>query len=86
MVELGQRRAWSCCTALHSSTSPPPPPPPFTSDADIRDESFLEYVNQALGTGEVVGMYTRDEVDAVVADMRPIFHAERPGNCLRFGI
>ena len=43
------------------------------SDGDVRDEAFLEYINQFLGTGEVSGMFSRDELDALASEVRPQF-------------
>jgi len=49
------------------------------TDAEVREEAFLEYINQLLATGEVAGLFGRDEVDAIVNDVRPIMRAEAPG-------
>ena len=48
------------------------------ADGDIRDEAFLEYVNQVMGTGDVPGMYSRDELDGLCAEVRPAFLAANP--------
>jgi dynein heavy chain, axonemal len=45
------------------------------TDAEVKDEGFLEYINQILMTGEVAGLMPKDEVDAIVNDMRPIMKA-----------
>mgnify|MGYP001982779487 CR=1 FL=1 len=37
------------------------------TDAEIKEESFLEVINNLLSTGEVPGMYPKDEIEAVVA-------------------
>ena len=42
------------------------------TDAEVKDEGFLEYINQILMTGEVAGLMPKDELDAIVNDMRPI--------------
>ena len=49
------------------------------TDAEVREEAFLEYINQLLATGEVAGLFGRDEVDGIVNDVRPIMRAEAPG-------
>ena len=49
------------------------------TDAEVKEEAFLEFINQLLATGEVAGLFARDEVDAVVNDIRPIMRAEAPG-------
>jgi len=38
------------------------------TDAEVKDEGFLEYVNQILSTGEVTGLFPKDELDALVSD------------------
>ena len=45
------------------------------TDAEVKDEGFLEYINQILMTGEVAGLMPKDELDAIVNDMRPIMKA-----------
>ena len=49
------------------------------TDAEVREEAFLEYINQLLATGEVAGLFGRDEVDGIVNDVRPIMRAEASG-------
>jgi dynein heavy chain len=49
------------------------------TDAEVKDEAFLEYVNQALMTGEVAGLLPKDELDMIVNDIRPAYRAARPG-------
>jgi dynein heavy chain len=46
------------------------------TDAEVKDEGFLEYINQILSTGEVSGLFARDEVDAIIGDMRPVAKKE----------
>ena len=48
------------------------------TDADIKDESFLEYINQLLMTGEISGLFPKDELDAILGDIRPIMKKEAP--------
>ena len=45
----------------------------------MKEEGFLEYVNQLLMTGEVAGLFPRDELDAILNDLRPAFKRECPG-------
>ena len=45
------------------------------TDAEVKDEGFLEYINQILMTGEVAGLMPKDELDVMVNDMRPIMKA-----------
>jgi dynein heavy chain, axonemal len=49
------------------------------TDAEVKDDYFLEYVNQILMTGEVPGLFARDELDQIVSEIRPAFRAERMG-------
>lgn len=48
-------------------------------DAEVKEEGFLEYVNQLLMTGEVAGLFPRDELDAIINDLRPAFKRDCPG-------
>jgi dynein heavy chain len=45
----------------------------------VKEEAFLEFINQLLATGEVAGLFARDEVDSIVNDIRPVMRAEAPG-------
>ena len=49
------------------------------TDAEIKDEGFLEYFNSLLLTGEVPGLFAKDEMMAMCADLQPAFLKERPG-------
>ena len=49
------------------------------TDSDVKDEAFLEYINQVLMTGEIAGLFPKDELDVVINDMRPVLKAECPG-------
>jgi len=49
------------------------------TDAEVKDEAFLEYINQILSTGEVSGVFAKDELDAIVSDMRPIAKKQYKG-------
>lgn len=51
----------------------------------MKEEAFLEYINQLLSTGEVAGLFTRDELDTVITDMRPVLKRERPGASAKLG-
>lgn len=53
------------------------------TDNEVKEEGFLEYINQILMTGEVAGLFQKDELDAIVNDIRPIMKAESPGQFLR---
>lgn len=49
------------------------------TDAEVKDEGFLEYINQILMTGEVAGLLPKDELDMIVNDIRPIMKVQQPG-------
>ena len=48
------------------------------TDAEVKDEGFLEYINQALSTGEVANLFPKDEIDMIVNDIRPVMKREEP--------
>eukprot|EP00762_Andalucia_godoyi_P004467 ANDGO_08124.mRNA.1 Dynein gamma chain len=49
------------------------------TDNEIKDESFLEYINMILTSGEISGLFPKDELDAALEDVRPIAKKEFPG-------
>jgi len=49
------------------------------TDNEVKEEGFLEYINQILMTGEVAGLFAKDELDAIVNDIRPVMKVESPG-------
>lgn len=49
------------------------------TDSDIKDDTFLEYINQVLMTGEIAGLFPREELDSLLNDLRPAMRAENPG-------
>ncbi|TYZ61675.1 hypothetical protein PybrP1_000691 [[Pythium] brassicae (nom. inval.)] len=49
------------------------------TDAEIKNEIFLELLNSVLMTGEVAGLFAKDEMMAMTADLRNAFVKERPG-------
>lgn len=40
------------------------------TDAEVKNEDFLEYINQILSTGEIPGLLAKDEKEIVFADVR----------------
>ena len=45
----------------------------------MKEEGFLEYINQLLMTGEVAGLLPKEELDALLNDVRPAFKRENIG-------
>ncbi|XP_051538163.1 dynein axonemal heavy chain 5 [Myxocyprinus asiaticus] len=48
------------------------------TDNDIKDEAFLEYMNNVLASGEVSNLFARDEVDEITQSLIPIMKKELP--------
>lgn len=49
------------------------------TESEIKDEVFLEFINSVLLTGEIPGLFAKDEYLAITADLRNSFIKERPG-------
>eukprot|EP00163_Fabomonas_tropica_P031142 TRINITY_DN730_c0_g2_i1.p1 TRINITY_DN730_c0_g2~~TRINITY_DN730_c0_g2_i1.p1 ORF type:complete len:4569 (+),score=1602.08 TRINITY_DN730_c0_g2_i1:399-14105(+) len=49
------------------------------TDQEIKDESFLEYINNILTSGEVANLFAKDEMDMILSELRAIVRKERPG-------
>nr|VZI35563.1 unnamed protein product [Spirometra erinaceieuropaei] len=47
-------------------------------DSDVKDEAFLEYLNNMLASGMVSGLFARDEVDEITGALIPIMKKEFP--------
>lgn len=46
------------------------------TDAEVKTEAFLEYINMILSTGEIPGLMAKDEMVAMIAELSPIFEKE----------
>lgn len=49
------------------------------TESEIKDEVFLEFINSILLTGEIPGLFAKDEIMAITADLRNTFLKERAG-------
>ena len=49
------------------------------TESEIKDEVFLEILNSILSTGEVPGLFAKDEMLAMTTDLRLDFLRDRPG-------
>ncbi|KAL4683628.1 hypothetical protein H8959_021322, partial [Pygathrix nigripes] len=48
------------------------------TDNEIKDESFLEYMNNILSSGEVSNLFARDEIDEINSDLVSVMKKEFP--------
>ena len=48
------------------------------TDAEVKDETFLEFINSILLTGDVAGLFTKEEYLAMCAEIQPFFCIARP--------
>jgi len=48
------------------------------SDAEVKNDDFLEVINSVLMTGEIGNLFPKDELAVIAAELRPIAAKERP--------
>ncbi|KAL0234370.1 hypothetical protein PCE1_001406 [Barthelona sp. PCE] len=48
------------------------------TDKEIKEEFFLEYINNILTSGEIPGLFPKDEVDVIIGDITNDYKRENP--------
>ncbi|GAB1603179.1 hypothetical protein Ahia01_000598400 [Argonauta hians] len=48
------------------------------TDQEIKDDSFLEYLNNVLSSGLIANLFARDEMDEILGDLAPLMKKEMP--------
>lgn len=48
------------------------------TDNEIKDEAFLEFINNILSSGEVSNLFARDEIDEITNELIPVMKKENP--------
>lgn len=49
------------------------------TDKHVKDESYLEYVNMILSSGEIPALFPKDEMEFLLEELRPVAKHEFPG-------
>lgn len=48
------------------------------TDNEIKDEGFLEYINNLISSGEIANLFAKDELDEIQTDLIPIMKKDQP--------
>lgn len=48
------------------------------TDNEIKDESFLEFINNLISSGEIANLFAKDELDEIQSDLIPVMRKDRP--------
>ena len=51
----------------------------LVTDKDIKDDVFLEYINNLLTVGELPHLFSKEELEAIVGDLRIKFNKVHKG-------
>lgn len=52
------------------------------SDLDIKEEGFLEYLNNILSSGVISNLFTKDEQSEIIQEVTPVMKRENPKRTL----
>ena len=48
------------------------------TDNEIKEEGFLEFINNILSVGEVANLFAKDELDEILSNIVPLMKKEDP--------
>lgn len=48
------------------------------TDNEIKDEAFLEYLNNVLSVGEIANLFPKDELDEILTNIVPLMKKDDP--------